>query len=320
MALSMWVRFLGSVSAGTREGFLALLRSTDIDPTTPNGPVEGFGAAVFERTSAAVLEGLRACAAESTVLAVCIGAARPSLAQLWAISGAGARDILVWPRLPENAGQVVSRLERWAAIEDLADAPTVKSVLVGKSGRWRTMVRNVVEVAAFSQASVLVVGESGTGKELIARLIHDLDQRRGKGEFVVVDCTTIVAELSGSELFGHERGAFTGAMSAREGAFALANGGTLFLDEIGELPLPLQAQLLRGGAHLLHLQGQILTPAHHVALLERPIRRHRQRLDRGGELFHQVRDRRVVAGRAKGLLKAGEIVGLRGVAVRIAEF
>jgi transcriptional regulator with GAF, ATPase, and Fis domain len=100
-------------------------------------------------------------------------------------------------------------------------------------------------VAAFSQASVLIIGESGTGKELVARLIHDLDQRRNKGEFVVVDCTTIVAELSGSELFGHERGAFTGAMSAREGAFALANGGTLFLDEIGELPLPLQAQLLR---------------------------------------------------------------------------
>src|SRR4029450_8247587 len=98
---------------------------------------------------------------------------------------------------------------------------------------------------AFSQVSVLIVGESGTGKELIARLIHDLDQRRDKGDFVVVDCTTIVPELSGSELFGHERGAFTGAVGTREGAFALADGGTLFLDEVGELPLPLQGQLLR---------------------------------------------------------------------------
>lgn len=245
MALSMWVRFLGSVSSGTREGFLALLRLSDIEATPLIGPGEGFGAAVFEHAGAGVLEGLRSCASGSTVLAVCIGPVRPSLAELWAISRAGARDTLVWPRLPADAEQVVARLERWAAIEEMADDPAVKDVLVGTSPRWRTMVRSVVEVAAFSHASVLIVGESGTGKELIARLIHDLDQRPDKGEFVVVDCTTIVAELSGSELFGHERGAFTGAVGARDGAFALADGGTLFLDEIGELPLPLQAQLLR---------------------------------------------------------------------------
>lgn len=245
MPLSMWVRFLGSVNAGAREGFLALLRSSDIDPSTPSGPVAGFGAAVFEHASGAVLDGLRACATGSAVLAICIGPTRPSLAELWAISRAGARDVLVWPRLPASADQVVSRLERWVAIEDLADDPAVKDVLIGTSPRWRAMVRSVVEVAAFSQVSALIVGESGTGKELIARLIHDLDQRRDKGDFVVVDCTTIVPELSGSELFGHERGAFTGAVGARDGAFALADGGTLFLDEIGELPLPLQAQLLR---------------------------------------------------------------------------
>src|SRR5262249_683962 len=89
------------------------------------------------------------------------------------------------------------------------------------------------------------IGESGTGKELIARLIHDLDSRPGKPPLVVVDCTTIVPGLSGSEFFGHERGAFTGAINTRDGAFALANGGTLFLDEIGELPQPMQAELLR---------------------------------------------------------------------------
>ncbi|MCI5132901.1 MAG: sigma-54-dependent Fis family transcriptional regulator, partial [Candidatus Electrothrix sp. EH2] len=86
---------------------------------------------------------------------------------------------------------------------------------------------------------------SGTGKELTARLVHDLDRRSEKGRFVIVDCTTIVPELSGSEFFGHERGAFTGASHTRDGAFALADQGTLFLDEIGELPLHLQAQLLR---------------------------------------------------------------------------
>jgi transcriptional regulator with GAF, ATPase, and Fis domain len=92
---------------------------------------------------------------------------------------------------------------------------------------------------------VLILGETGTGKELVARLIHTLDPRPGKRDLVVLDCATVVAELSGSEFFGHERGAFTGAVAPRDGAFALADGGTLFLDEVGELPVPLQAELLR---------------------------------------------------------------------------
>jgi transcriptional regulator with GAF, ATPase, and Fis domain len=90
----------------------------------------------------------------------------------------------------------------------------------------------------------LLIGESGTGKELIARLVHEI-AAFGVAPLHVLDCTTIVPELSGSEFYGHERGAFTGAVSARDGAFALADGGTLFLDEIGELPMTLQAQLLR---------------------------------------------------------------------------
>ena len=106
-------------------------------------------------------------------------------------------------------------------------------------------MRQVVEVACFTDASILITGESGTGKELVARLVHTLDPRANKKDLVVLDCTTVVPELSGSEFFGHERGAFTGAVGAREGAFALADGGTLFLDEVGELPLPLQGQLLR---------------------------------------------------------------------------
>jgi transcriptional regulator with GAF, ATPase, and Fis domain len=80
---------------------------------------------------------------------------------------------------------------------------------------------------------------------LFAQLVHTLDPRAQKGKLVVCDCTTIVPELSGSEFFGHERGAFTGAVAERKGAFALADGGTLFLDEVGELPLNLQAELLR---------------------------------------------------------------------------
>jgi transcriptional regulator with GAF, ATPase, and Fis domain len=92
---------------------------------------------------------------------------------------------------------------------------------------------------------VLITGESGTGKERVAQLIHELDPRPNKRRLVVLDCSTVVPSLSGSEFFGHERGAFTGASSSREGAFELADGGTLFLDEVGELPVTLQAELLR---------------------------------------------------------------------------
>ena len=92
---------------------------------------------------------------------------------------------------------------------------------------------------------MLSLGETGTGKELAARLIHTLDRRPRKGDLVVLDCATVVPQLAGSEFFGHERGAFTDAVAGRDGCFALANGGTLFLDEIGELPLTLQAELLR---------------------------------------------------------------------------
>ncbi len=103
----------------------------------------------------------------------------------------------------------------------------------------------LVEAARVAKTPMLVTGESGTGKELAARLIHDLDPRLDKKALVVLDCTTIVPTLSGSEFFGHERGAFTDAVAARDGAFAEADGGTLFLDELAELPLGLQAELLR---------------------------------------------------------------------------
>ena len=115
--------------------------------------------------------------------------------------------------------------------------------LVGESAAMRRL-RETIGLAAPSNGRVLVTGESGTGKELIARAIHGNSKRKG-GSFVKLNCAAIPSELIESELFGHERGAFTGAHQARKGKFELAHEGTLFLDEIGDMRLEVQAKLLR---------------------------------------------------------------------------
>jgi transcriptional regulator with GAF, ATPase, and Fis domain len=165
--------------------------------------------------------------------------------EVWRLLQAGAADVLVWDRLLSPAHDIAERLQRWQAVEDILSSALVKENLVGSSVAWIRVLRQCIEAAKFTDSSVLITGESGTGKELLARLIHTLDSRPDKRNLVVLDCTTVVPELSGSEFFGHERGAFTSAVSSRDGAFALADGGTLFLDELGDLPLGLQAQLLR---------------------------------------------------------------------------
>ncbi|MFI1994043.1 sigma 54-interacting transcriptional regulator [Actinoplanes sp. NPDC020271] len=167
----------------------------------------------------------------------------PAADDAWRLLHAGAADVVGWQ--PGRADAIVARLTRWAEVDALLDSPAVAGRLIGRSRSWRAVLRRVVEVARYTVAPVLLIGESGTGKELLARLVHELDPRPDRGSLVIVDCTTVVPTLSGSEFFGHERGAFTGASVARDGAFALANGGTLFLDEVGELPLELQSELLR---------------------------------------------------------------------------
>ena len=156
---------------------------------------------------------------------------------------AGARELFTKPfdadeLLAAVTSCVAQRRASWRADDGDPLAP-----IVGRSDALREPLRQVATVAK-TDAAVLVFGETGTGKELVARAIHRLSARSG-GPFVKVNCAAIPSGLIESELMGHERGAFTGALSRRIGRFELAQDGTIFLDEIGEIPLDLQAKLLR---------------------------------------------------------------------------
>ncbi len=163
----------------------------------------------------------------------------------WHLLEAGISDVIEWEEPEDIINYLESKHKRTRLVKDTLATPLITENLVGSSQRWQSFLSEIIEATLFSQASILLIGESGTGKELISRLVHTLDTRPDKKKIVILDCTTIVKDLSGSELFGHERGSYTNAVQSREGAFALANGGTLFLDEVGELPLSLQAELLR---------------------------------------------------------------------------
>jgi transcriptional regulator with GAF, ATPase, and Fis domain len=224
------------------------LREAGIEAVTRvPGALAGPGVLLFDSVTPDVLEALRELGRGGLArsLAVVTSSAALEGDAAWRLLQAGASDVLAWSHPQATIAEIAARLTRWLHVDLLLHSPLVRGRLVGTSSVWRSTLRQLVEVAAFTDSSVLLLGESGTGKEEVARLIHALDPRSVKRELVTLDCTTVVPELSGSEFFGHERGAFTGAVTARDGAFTLADGGTLFLDEVGELPLALQAQLLR---------------------------------------------------------------------------
>ena len=162
------------------------------------------------------------------------------------------RRVLSSLEMPPSYSKLLDSLHRAQVYREMYDQarergrhrePNLFRSLVGTS-RAIQHVRQMMQQVADTDASVLILGESGTGKEVVARNLHYHSKRRD-APFVPVNCGAIPAELLESELFGHEKGAFTGAITSRAGRFELANGGTLFLDEIGDMPLPMQVKLLR---------------------------------------------------------------------------
>jgi DNA-binding NtrC family response regulator len=161
----------------------------------------------------------------------------------------GAYDYLTKPFDPDELVLRLGHIAERRTLQNELAAARVRAGVIHSSGiigRAPVMVRLLerIETVAGSDAPVLITGESGTGKELVARSLHQLSPRRDKA-FVAVNCAAFPETLLEAELFGHERGAFTGAVKKRDGRFKAADGGTLLLDEISEIPLPAQAKLLR---------------------------------------------------------------------------
>ena len=196
------------------------------------------------------LELLEKISGDSQSMAVIVVTAQGSIDSAVQAMRIGAYDYVAKPidtsrlrTILQNASALLgARVELEATRRKLRDAGSLGS-LIGPSKKMQEIFR-LIEMVAPSTASVLITGASGTGKELVARTIHELSPRRLK-PFVAINCAAIPETLIESEIFGHEKGAFTGALERRTGCFELAEGGTLLLDEIGEMPIATQAKLLR---------------------------------------------------------------------------
>jgi DNA-binding NtrC family response regulator len=182
----------------------------------------------------------------------------------------GASDFFEKPlareRVLVSVKNVLEAAQTKRALETMSREQLAKYEMIGKSAPIQRLFHDIEKVAP-TRAGVLITGESGTGKELIARAIHRLSPR-AEAPFIKVNCAAIPRELIESELFGHEKGAFTGAQSKRRGLFEQAHGGTLFLDEIGDMDLVAQAKVLRalqsgeisrvGSEHVIHVDVRVL--------------------------------------------------------------
>jgi two-component system response regulator AtoC len=193
---------------------------------------------------------------------------------------------------PAALDLVVHRALKVRQLSRLAETGTSEGVarlgdIVGTSARMQQLVKEIGKVSAAPRATVLITGESGTGKELIARVVHNYSSDEPE-PFIGINCSAIVDTLLESELFGHEKGAFTGAYTVKQGKFELAEEGTVFLDEIGDMSLMLQAKLLRvlqerefervGGVKRIRLRARIIAATHRDLAAEVKANRFREDL------------------------------------------
>ena len=169
--------------------------------------------------------------------------AQPSIEFALEAIGQGAHDVLLKPPPVGRLGEILSSLAGARRTRPVPLAPAAGERIIGASLQMMAVFKSIAR-AASSDATVLVLGESGTGKEMVARVLHTRSAR-ARGPFVTINCAAIPENLLESELFGHEKGAFTGAIGRRIGRFERASGGTLFLDEIGDMSLALQSKILR---------------------------------------------------------------------------
>ncbi|WP_431468932.1 PEP-CTERM-box response regulator transcription factor [Sphingosinithalassobacter sp. LHW66-3] len=231
--------------AGDRESAIAQLRAEEppvvtLDlglPPDPDGTSEGF----------ATLETILSLKPDTKVIVASGHGAHESMLKAIAL---GAWDFYQKPIDIDALGLIVARAVHVHALEaenrrlsEKVEAGAVLGGMITGSPEMLKVTRTIERVAG-ADVSVMLLGASGTGKELLARGLHQASPRR-KGAFVAINCAAIPETLLESELFGHEKGAFTGAVKTTEGKIEQANGGTLFLDEVGDIPLPLQVKLLR---------------------------------------------------------------------------
>lgn len=234
------------IIAGNRDQALAAVRSEEpavvtLDlglPPDPDGTTEGF----------AVLDAIMQMKPDTKVVVASGHGARESALQ--AIER-GAYDFYQKPVDIEKLGLIVERAFKLSRIEGenrrlsekVGEDKTVLGTMITSAPEMAKVARTIERVAP-TNVSVMLLGASGTGKELLAKGVHEASNRRN-GAFIAINCAAIPENLLESELFGHEKGAFTGAVKTTEGKIEMADGGTLFLDEVGDIPLPLQVKLLR---------------------------------------------------------------------------
>lgn len=245
---AIWLQFYGAFERSGKKAILTSFRERGIDTTEClTNSCRGLGIIIYSQVDEDLYLITREVSQNglNLIIAVATSIELRNRTNHWRLLDSGAADVIYATNPAELAPQVKIRHHRWSTVNKIIASELVQENLIGQNQFWIRLIRQVIEAAKFTNASILLMGESGTGKERIANLIHHLSRPSIRKPMVILDCATIVPELSGSEFFGHERGAFTGATIDRQGAFERADNGTLFLDEIGELPIGLQAQLLR---------------------------------------------------------------------------